>query len=57
VTQSGFISLPMNNFGYGQDFNVGDKRTLSWGVGKTSFPFNGAKSSYITGYLNFESRF
>jgi len=57
VTQSGFISLPMNNYGYGQDFNVGDKRTLSWGVGKTSFPFNGAKSSYITGYLNFESRF
>ena len=57
VTQSGYISLPMNNFGYGQDFNIGDKRTLSWGVGKTSFPFNGAKSSYITGYLNFESRF
>ena len=57
VTQSGYISLPMNNYGYGQDFNVGDKRTLSWGVGKTSFPFNGAKSSYITGYLNFESRF
>jgi hypothetical protein len=47
----------MNNYGYGQDFNIGDKRTLSWGVGKTSFPFNGAKSSYITGYLNFESRF
>ena len=57
VTQSGFITLPMNNYGYGQDFNVGDKRTLSWGVGKTSYPFNGAKSSYITGYLNFESRF
>jgi len=57
VTQSGYISLPMNNVGYGQDFNIGDKRTLSWGVGKTSFPFNGAKSSYITGYLNFESRF
>lgn len=57
VTQSGYITLPMNNYGYGQDFNVGDKRTLSWGIGKTSFPFNGAKSSYITGYLNFESRF
>lgn len=57
VTQSGYSTLPMNNYGYGQDFNIGDKRTLSWGVGKTSFPFNGAKSSYITGYLNFESRF
>lgn len=57
VTQSGYISLPMNNIGYGQDFNIGDKRTLSWGIGRTSFPFNGAKSSYITGYLNFESRF
>lgn len=57
VTQSGYISLPMNNIGYGQDFNVGDKRTLSWGVGRTSFPFNGAKSSYTTGYLNLESRF
>ena len=57
VTQSGYISLPMNNIGYGQDFNVGDKRTLSWGIGRTSFPFNGAKSSYTTGYLNFESRF
>ena len=31
VTQSGYISLPMNSYGYGQDFNVGDKRTLSWG--------------------------
>jgi poly-beta-1,6 N-acetyl-D-glucosamine export porin PgaA len=57
VTQAGYTTLPMNNYGYGQDFNVGDKRTLSWGIGKTSFPFNGAKSSYITGYLNFESRF
>jgi hypothetical protein len=57
VTQAGYIPLPMNSFGYGQDFNVGDKRTLSWGVGRTSFPFNGAKSSYTTGYLNFESRF
>jgi poly-beta-1,6 N-acetyl-D-glucosamine export porin PgaA len=57
VTQANYSTLPMNNYGYGQDFNVGDKRTLSWGVGKTSFPFNGAKSSYITGYLNFESRF
>ncbi|MBU3621911.1 tetratricopeptide repeat protein [Polynucleobacter sp. CS-Odin-A6] len=57
VTQSGYSTLPMNNYGYGQDFNIGDKRMLSWGVGKTSFPFNGAKSSYITGYLNFESRF
>ena len=57
VTQSGYIPLPMNNYGYGQDFNVGDRRTLSWGVGRTSFPFNGVKSSYITGYLNFESRF
>jgi len=57
VTQASYSTLPMNNYGYGQDFNVGDKRTLSWGVGKTSFPFNGAKSSYITGYLNFESRF
>ena len=57
VTQAGYISLPMNSYGYGQDFNVGDKRTLSWGVGRTSFPFNGAKSSYTTGYLNFESRF
>ena len=57
VTQAGYSTLPMNNYGYGQDFNIGDKRTLSWGVGRTSFPFNGAKSSYITGYLNFESRF
>jgi poly-beta-1,6 N-acetyl-D-glucosamine export porin PgaA len=57
VTQSGYMAQPMNNFGYGQDFNVGDKRTLSWGVGRTSFPFNGVKSSYTTGYLNFESRF
>jgi hypothetical protein len=57
VTQANYSTLPMNNYGYGQDFNIGDKRTLSWGVGKTSFPFNGAKSSYITGYLNFESRF
>lgn len=57
VTQSGFLTQPMNNFGYGQDFNIGDKRTLSWGVGRTSFPFNGVKSSYTTGYLNFESRF
>jgi biofilm PGA synthesis protein PgaA len=57
VTQSGYITLPMNNYGYGQDFNVGDRRTLSWGVGKTSFPFDGVRSSYITGYLNFVSRF
>ena len=57
VSQSSYSTLPMNNYGYGQDFNIGDKRTLSWGVGKTSFPFDGAKSSYITGYLNFESRF
>lgn len=57
VTQATYSTLPMNSLGYGQDFNVGDKRTLSWGVGRTSFPFNGAKSSYITGYLNFESRF
>jgi biofilm PGA synthesis protein PgaA len=57
VTQSGYVTLPMNSYGYGQDFNVGDKRTLSWGVGRTSFPFNGVKSSYTTGYLNFESRF
>jgi len=57
VTQSGFITLPMNSYGYGQEFNVGDKRTLSWSVGRTSFPFDGAKSSYTTGFLNFESRF
>ena len=57
VTQAGYITLPMNNYGYGQEFNVGDRRTLSWGVGKTSFPFDGVRSSYITGYLNFESRF
>lgn len=57
VSQSSYSTLPMNNYGYGQDFNIGDKRTLSWGVGRTSFPFNGAQSSYITGYLNFESRF
>jgi poly-beta-1,6 N-acetyl-D-glucosamine export porin PgaA len=57
VTQAGYSTLPMNNYGYGQDFNIGDRRTLSWGVGKTRFPFDGARSSYITGYLNFESRF
>jgi biofilm PGA synthesis protein PgaA len=57
VTQAGYITLPMNNFGYGQEFNIGDRRTLSWSVGKTSFPFDGVRSSYITGYLNFESRF
>lgn len=57
VTQAGYITLPMNNYGYGQDFNIGDRRTLSWGVGKTSFPFDGVRSSYITGYLNFVSRF
>jgi len=57
VTQSGFTTLPMNNYGYGQDFNIGDRRTLSWGVGRTSFPFDGVKSSYITGYLNFEARY
>jgi biofilm PGA synthesis protein PgaA len=57
VAQAGYITLPMNNYGYGQDFNIGDKRTLSWGVGRTSFPFDGDRSSYITGYLNFESRF
>ena len=57
VTQSGFMTLPMNSYGYGQEFNVGDKRTLSWSIGRTSFPFDGAKSSYTTGFLNFESRF
>ncbi|HAT38964.1 MAG TPA: hypothetical protein DCW35_02190, partial [Polynucleobacter sp.] len=25
VTQSGYSTLPMNNYGYGQDFNIGDK--------------------------------
>ncbi|MBT8635304.1 hypothetical protein C2751_06685 [Polynucleobacter paneuropaeus] len=57
VTQAGFMTLPMNSYGYGQEFNVGDKRTLSWSIGRTSFPFDGAKSSYTTGFLNFESRF
>lgn len=57
VTQAGYSTLPMNNYGYGQDFNIGDRRTLSWSVGKTRFPFDGEKSSYITGYLNFEARF
>ncbi|QWD26094.1 hypothetical protein G6686_05700 [Polynucleobacter paneuropaeus] len=57
VTQSGFITLPMNSYGYGQEFNVGDKRTLSWSIGRTSFPFDGAKSSYTTGFLNFVSHF
>ena len=57
VTQSGYMAQTMNSYGYGQDFNIGDKRTLSWGIGRTSFPFNGVNSSYTTGYLNFESRF
>lgn len=57
VTQQGYATLPMNRYGYGQDFNVGDKRTLSWGLGRTSYPFDGAKSGYLTGYLNFEVRF
>jgi len=57
VTQSGFTPLPMNSYGYGQEFNIGDDQTLSWGIAKTSFPFDGQKTSYITGYLNFEVHF
>jgi len=57
VTQQGYATLPMNRYGYGQDFNIGNKRTLSWGLGKTSYPFDGTKSGYLTGYLNFEARF
>jgi len=57
VTQQGYATLPMNRIGYGQEFNVGDKKTISWGLGRTSFPFDGSKSNYLTGYLNFEVRF
>jgi predicted Zn-dependent protease len=57
VTQQGYATLPMNRIGYGQEFNLGDKKTISWGLGRTSFPFDGSKSSYLTGYLNFEVRF
>jgi tetratricopeptide (TPR) repeat protein len=57
VTQASYITLPMNSYGYGQDFNIGERKTLSWGIGRTSFPFNGVRSSYTTGYLNFEVHF
>lgn len=57
VSQAGFVTLPMNGYGYGQEFKIGEGKTLSWGLGKTSFPFDGAKSSYTTGYLNFEAHF
>ncbi|QWD45125.1 hypothetical protein G6661_05245 [Polynucleobacter paneuropaeus] len=57
VTQAGYATLPMNNYGYGQEFKIGRERTLSWGVGRTMFPFDGIRSSYITGYLQFQSQF
>ena len=57
VTQQGFATLAMNSVGYGQNFTLGDQQRLAWGVGRTYFPFDGAQSSYLTGYLRFERSF
>jgi hypothetical protein len=57
VSQASYATLPMNSYGYGQEFKFGEGRTLAWGIGRTSFPFDGAKSSYLTGYLNFRVHF
>jgi len=57
VTQTGFSTLPMSNYGYGQEFEIGKGRTLSWGVQKTTFPFDGVQSSFLTGYLQFQGQF
>ena len=57
VSQASFSTLPMNSYGYGQEFRIGERKTLSWGVSRTSFPFDGARFSYTTGWLNFEVHF
>jgi hypothetical protein len=57
VTQQGFATLPMNTVGYGQNFDFGDRQRMTWGVGKTYFPFDGVRSNYLTGYLRFEKSF
>ena len=57
VTQQGFATLPMNTMGYGQNFTLGDRQCLAWGLGKTYFPFDGVRSGYLTGYLRFEKSF
>jgi len=57
VTQASYSTLPMNSYGYGQEFKFGEGRTLAWGIGRTSFPFDGVVSSYLTGYLNFKVHF
>ena len=56
VTQSGFNTLPMNSIGYGQEFDFGKDQSLKWGVARTTSPFNGQATSYVTGYLTFEMR-
>lgn len=57
VTQSGYTALPTNSYGYGQEFKLGEDQAIKWGVAKTSFPFDGQRTSYTTGYLNFEMYF
>lgn len=57
VSQQGYSTLPMNSFGYGQKFGLGDRQNLSWGIGRTYFPFDGVHSNYLTGYLRFEKSF
>jgi hypothetical protein len=57
VTQQGYQTLPMNRIGYGQEINFGDDKSINWGLARTTSPFDGTKSSYLTGYLNFEARF
>ncbi len=57
VSQYSYSTLPMFAYGYGQEISLGDPYSFRWGVGRTTFPFDGVLSSYYTGYIGFTGHF
>ena len=57
VSQYSYSTLPMIAYGYGQEISLGDPYSFRWGIGRTTFPFDGVLSSYYTGYIGFTGHF